>query len=140
MKLIIVSVTVLIALNFAYAGEKKSGMIKAIAGKCKKQENASDDDLDKMSKGEPIESKEGKCMAACLGEQFGMLKDNKLDTESAMKKMGKMMGKDDDKKQKMEESLKACAETTDADRCEAADKIFQCLKAETKKRGIDFMN
>ena len=54
--------------------------------------------------------------------------------------MGKMMGKDEDKKQKFEESLKACSEITDADRCEAADKIFQCLKTETKNRGIDFLN
>ncbi|KAL7036137.1 hypothetical protein ACKWTF_008709 [Chironomus riparius] len=115
-------------------------MMKAIAGKCKKQENASDDDVDKMSKGEPIQTKEGKCMAACLGEQFGMLKDNKLATDGAIKKISKMMGKDEDKKQKLEESLSACAETTDADRCEAADKIFQCLKTETSKRGLDFLN
>ena len=73
MKLLIVSVIVLIALNYAYAGEK-GGMMKAIAGKCKKQENASDDDVDKMSKGEPIQTKEGKCMAACLGEQFGIVR------------------------------------------------------------------
>jgi len=73
MKLIIISVTVLIALNYVQAGDK-GGMMKAISGKCKKQENASDDDVDKMSKGEPMQSKEGKCMAACLGEQFGIVR------------------------------------------------------------------
>jgi len=63
-----------------------------------------------------------------------------LSAESASKKLGKFMGKDEEKKKKMEESINACATVTDANRCEAADKVFQCLKSETKKRGIDFMN
>lgn len=50
------------------------------------------------------------------------------------------MGKDEDKKKKFQEALAACAETTDADRCEAANKVFVCLKKETKDRGIDFLN
>ena len=73
MKLIIVSVLVLIAISYVNGAGEKGGMLKAISGKCKKQEGASDEDVDKMSKGEPLESKEGKCMTACLGEQFGIV-------------------------------------------------------------------
>lgn len=44
-----------------------------MSGKCKKQENASDADVDKVSKGENLDTAESKCFAACLAEQMGFV-------------------------------------------------------------------
>ena len=50
--------------------------IKSIAGKCQKKENASDNDVENVSEGLAPETPEGKCLSACMGEQFGIVSKN----------------------------------------------------------------
>lgn len=52
------------------------------------------------------------------------------------KALAKAMEKDEEKKQKFDETLAACAEVTNEDRCEAAFEITQCMKRESEARGL----
>lgn len=71
MKLFLISVTIYITLNITHANE-----FAKVFGKCKEQEKVSESDIGKISKGEEPETKEGKCMLACVGEAFGTVRKN----------------------------------------------------------------
>lgn len=74
MKCFIILVALFITFNIACAGQAE--MFKKLATKCKKQEKASDEDVEKASKGLAPDTKEGKCLAACMSEQFGFVSNN----------------------------------------------------------------
>lgn len=64
------------------------------------------------------------------------MKDNKLAADSIVKKFGKMLGGNEDLKNKLVDSLNKCASITDADRCEAAAKITECVLKEVEAHGL----
>lgn len=50
-----------------------SALIKSMSGDCKKQEKASDDDVENLSNLKVPTTPEGKCLTACMGKQFGIV-------------------------------------------------------------------
>jgi hypothetical protein len=54
---------------FSYA-EANVGLITSLAQKCKKAENASDADVDRLAHGKAPETPEGKCLAGKLYDRF----------------------------------------------------------------------
>lgn len=65
-------------LTFACAvecGEADKTLIKALAKPCQTKVNASDKDLDDLLSGVAPTTPEGKCLAACMAKQYGMVSD-----------------------------------------------------------------
>lgn len=72
MKLFLVALTLAVVFICTDAGNY-GAILKSVAGTCKDKEGASDDDVNKISEAKVPETKEGKCLVACLGEQFGIV-------------------------------------------------------------------
>jgi hypothetical protein len=67
-----VLIILLIAISSAHGNF--SGLIKTMAATCKAKENASDADVEDLSNFKAPNTPEGKCLIACLAEQFGIVK------------------------------------------------------------------
>jgi hypothetical protein len=73
MKYLFAFIAIAIAFNACVEAGKYTAIIKSMATSCKTQENASDQDVDDLANGKAAESKEGKCLSACMGHQFGIV-------------------------------------------------------------------
>lgn len=51
------------------------GMFRDMSQDCKEKEKATDDDVEKMIEEKYPETKEGKCLVACMQEQFGVVRN-----------------------------------------------------------------
>lgn len=54
--------------------EEAKDMFRNMAQDCKEQEKASDDDIETMVNESYPETDEGKCLIACMQEQFGIVR------------------------------------------------------------------
>ncbi|CAO1399730.1 unnamed protein product [Diamesa hyperborea] len=114
-------------------------MFKGMAMKCKDQEKATEADLKTMISKKALETKTAKCLGACMLENFGLIVDGKMSKEGLMN-YAKMMVDEDTEKLKMAEEIgNDCAVITDADRCELAMKLENCMIDSSKKRKVDFL-
>lgn len=113
-----------------------SALIKTASQSCKRAENASDKDVDDLSNGIAPETPEGKCLAACMGKKYNIIKDNKLSKDGLMGALA-MMTSDKEKKEKVGEVADKCLETADEDRCESAYKIWKCIEDGAKARDFE---
>ncbi|XP_070499986.1 general odorant-binding protein 19d-like [Chironomus tepperi] len=125
----------LLAVN-AMSDENKE-MLKSFAEDCKKTENASDADVELMANEQFPDSKEGKCLIACMQEQFGVTKDGVYQTENVKALIEMGVGEDEAKKSQAGPMAEACANQDDPDRCEKGLKISKCLAEEGKNRKMD---
>lgn len=64
--------------------------------------------------------------------------DNKLNVDVAVSMAAMKFDGDDTKTQIVQDSCNECANETDADRCEAASKICNCIHNAAKSRGLSF--
>lgn len=95
---------------------------------CGAQENASAADVLAVIKREPSEVHSVKCIYACLLEQRNLLKDQKIDVSvSDAYAIEKAQG-DATKEALYKRMYRDCADVTDADRCEAGAKTFDCIR------------
>ncbi|CAO1399709.1 unnamed protein product [Diamesa hyperborea] len=142
MKFLVILSTVLMV-NYVHAGmdkEQAQEMFKGMAQECKDSQGATDQEVNDMAEGKYPETRTGKCLAACLQKQFGVVKDEKkldFDGFMAVAKMG--LEEDPDKMKLAEEIARECETITDPDECELAMKIGKCLEAGAKKRDIKMM-
>lgn len=114
MKFLIIVSTVLMV-NYVNAGmdkEQAQEMFKGMAQECKESQGASDDEVNLMAEGKYPETRPGKCLAACLQKQFGVVKDEKkLDFDGFMA-VAKMGLEDDKDKIKLAEEIARGISTT----------------------------
>ena len=107
MKFLIILATVLMV-NYVHAGMDKpqaQEMFKGMAQECKDSQGATDEEVNAMAEGNYPETKSGKCLAACLQKQFGIVKDEKkLDFDGFMA-IAKMGLEDDADKIKLAEEI-----------------------------------
>ena len=106
MKLLIILATILMV-NYVYTMDKEQAqeMFKGMAQECKESEKASDDEVNLLADGKYPETRTGKCLAACLQKQFGIVKDEpKLDFDGFMA-VAKMGLEDDAKKIELAEQI-----------------------------------
>lgn len=66
------------------------------------------------------------------------MKSNRLDLEGSANVAAMIFDGDATKMKAAEEVGKECADVTDADRCEAAFKIFECCHDASVRKGLDF--
>ncbi|KAG5681356.1 hypothetical protein PVAND_010800 [Polypedilum vanderplanki] len=138
MKYLFSLIAIAIAFNVCVKAGKYSNIIKSMATSCKAQENASDQDVEELSNGKAPTTKEGKCLSACMGKQFGIIIDSKLSKEGFLSKAYFILTSDSDKK-KADEVAEECKTVTHDDRCEAADLIWKCMVEGAKKRGVEIL-
>lgn len=103
--------------------------IKDCAGK----EGATEADIQELYDHKPPSTHPAKCVAACVGETAGMIKDNKLNMDGSMAIANKI---DPSKADVAKEIFSACTDVTDGDRCEAAYKVFHCLHETAVSKGV----
>lgn len=67
-----------------------------------------------------------------------MMKNNRLDVEGSTNVASMIFDGDAAKIKAASEVGKECADVTDADRCEAAFKIFECCHTVSISKGLNF--
>lgn len=111
-------------------------MFRNMSQDCKEKEKASDADVETMIDEKYPESKEGKCLVACMQEQFGIVDNGKFSEEGFMSVASMACGDDKEQCGKMRELAKECSTVTDPDRCEQSIKIGKCMEEGAKKKEI----
>ncbi|XP_075233703.1 uncharacterized protein LOC142331584 isoform X2 [Lycorma delicatula] len=101
------------------------------AEKCRQKEGADEGAIEALKNQKLTEYPNGKCMAACMFEEEGIMKDNAFNKEAAMSMAGKALAGHKDKLEKVKEIMEDCekeiSEIT-GDRCEVASEIFDCSR------------
>ncbi|XP_075156990.1 general odorant-binding protein 19d-like [Haematobia irritans] len=98
----------------------------AVAMACKEEKGATDADVEALRAHEGALTQEGKCMAACVMEKFGVLVDGKLVKDRAIE-VGAAIYQDD--AEKATALVEACEDLeVDSDPCEAAVQYGACFK------------
>jgi len=148
-----VSTTFVQAMDLGDAKEKWM----AIANVCIASTGASQDDILKLMKHEPIDSREGKCLFSCMLEKMGVvscnqrlfihrsnlsfslqLKGSALDRESVMEHAKEMTGGDPEKMQFASAIVDECGHLSDPDECEAGVMIGTCFIKTASKKDLKF--
>lgn len=134
MKCVIIIVVAFLLYTFDVTSAS-SDLIKKKSKTCQTSEKASDKDVDDFAAGTAPSTPEGKCLIACMGKQYSVIKDNKI-SKAGFVSVVSLMGTDAEKKKLAGEVADACIEITDADRCESAYKIWKCVEDEAEKLGF----
>lgn len=117
--------------------ERTKTMLRGIALECKVNEDASDDDLTRLVGMKPIESKEGKCMIACILEQMGIMDEGKF-LKNGFIEYGKDIVEGNTKALKMIADLaEECGVLKANDRCELAIMTMGCIKMGSMKLKLE---
>lgn len=117
--------------------EVKAKMMEAIM-KCKEKEGASMDQL-KQLQTEDSPPTPAKCVAACMQETNGALKDGKFDSEFALQQLKTFFKPTDDEFEKMKQIHAECDSTGNgAERCEGAFQRMKCSRDAAKRLGLAF--
>uniref|UniRef100_A0AAG5CTT0 Odorant-binding protein 13 n=2 Tax=Anopheles atroparvus TaxID=41427 RepID=A0AAG5CTT0_ANOAO len=120
--------------------EEAKEMLRGLAAECKKQEGASDDDVDGFVNDVPPQTRTEKCLAGCMQEQFG-LSNGKAFQEDGFVEISKMILKGDEQKMVVAREIAAdCKDVANDDRCELAVDILNCVKASAEKHGISLQH
>lgn len=117
--------------------EQQKAMLRGIALECKVNEDASDEDLSRLVSKKPPETKEGKCLMACILEQMGVMEDGKLSESGFIEFARDAVNADPEKMKVAQELSKECGALKHSDRCELAYMACGCIKMGGMKRNID---
>lgn len=120
--------------------DERMETLKKMATDCAGKEGAAPNEVSEVLAKKMPSSKGGKCIYACIGETLSVMKDNKVDVEGVVNVAKMAYDGDAEKEKKARELANDCLSATDADRCEAAAKIFDCGHQAFKTRGFSFEN
>ncbi|WP_339472635.1 pheromone/general odorant binding protein, partial [Pseudomonas sp. EL_65y_Pfl1_R83] len=129
-----------LAISFSEAdefGEK----VKKMAGECKEQVGASDDDVARLFKYEPAANDKAKCLNACLMKKIGILDENNKVIEAAAIAYVKQVSGGDAEFEKLSmETYNECKSTPESsDECEYAEAFRQCVIESAKSKDIKIL-
>lgn len=116
--------------------EEAKEMFKNMSQDCKEQEKASDADVDTMINEKYPESKEGKCLIACMQEQFQIVEKGAFSKDGYMAVASMACGDNEEMCGKAKEIGEECEKVSDPDRCEQGIKIAKCMEEGAKKRNM----
>lgn len=71
--LLVLALSLLVATVYAMDKEEAKDMFRNMSQECKEKEKATDVDVETMVNEKYPESQEGKCLMACMQEQFGIV-------------------------------------------------------------------
>ncbi|XP_063984214.1 general odorant-binding protein 56d-like [Diachasmimorpha longicaudata] len=92
--------------------------------KCRISEDVSDEVLERVLNGEIVDDPHFNCFAACLLEEFQLLKpDGSFNDELAVTKIPQ----DADFAQQLTDAIKTCSARRDPDKCTTAHLLFVCM-------------
>uniref|UniRef100_T1PF47 PBP/GOBP family protein n=1 Tax=Musca domestica TaxID=7370 RepID=T1PF47_MUSDO len=126
MKFLASIVVLALAVGYIKSEELTKENAIAVAAACKEEQGASDDDVEALKNHEAPSTHEGKCMAACIMEKFGVLADGKMVKEKAIEVGIALFGDDEAKATAIVEACESLE--VDDDHCEAAVQYGACLK------------
>lgn len=116
-----------------------SKLEKASMEKCNKEHDVDIAAVRNIWKTQEIpEDREISCFVACVGSQFGIISDHKINLERAME-VNKMKYLAEDKIKMVNEITEKCAgevPTDSTDDCEIVHKFISCGLAQAKEKGI----
>lgn len=118
--------------------EQQKALLRGIALECKVNEDASDNDLSLLVSKKAPETKEGKCLMACILEQMGIMDDGKISTTGFIEFAQDVVNGDAGKMKIAQELAGECGKLKHDDRCELALMAFGCIKMGGMKRKMDF--
>lgn len=118
--------------------EQTKAMLRGIALECKVNEDGSDEDLSRLAARKPPETREGKCMIACILEQMGVMEEGKFSTKGFIDFGSEAAGADPKGIKLVEELASECGGLKHDDRCELAYIATGCIKMGGMKRKMDF--
>lgn len=117
--------------------EERKAMGASLMAECKAKESGTDADVNALLDHQIPTTKSGKCLAACLGETTGIVKDGKPSIEGSVN-LAKMAFEGNEKAISVaREVATECGSIADADRCELAGKMMNCMHEAFTKRGIN---
>uniref|UniRef100_A0A1I8Q8B3 General odorant-binding protein 56a n=1 Tax=Stomoxys calcitrans TaxID=35570 RepID=A0A1I8Q8B3_STOCA len=105
--------------------EEQKAKAKEIFDECAKQENISEEEAAKLhTKDYTNPTKNLKCFATCFFEKVGTLKDEIVQEDVVLEKLGALIGEEKTKK-----ALDKCRGIKGEDRCDTGFQIYQCFEA-----------
>lgn len=114
-------------------------LLLSLLADCTEREGATDDEMGYIMARMPPETRGHKCLAACMGESIGLMRDSKPDMKTVAKMARQAFGPDSPKIEIAKQMTATCAATvTSDDRCEAASQMYICSTEEAKKHGYEF--
>nr|XP_019528891.2 general odorant-binding protein 19d-like [Aedes albopictus] len=116
--------------------EQAKEMVRGMAEECKKQEGATDDDVEAMIEDKTPETQVQKCFLSCFQQQFQVSDGKKFNKDGFMQLCGMMFGDDEEKMKTAEEVADECSSVENADRCQLSVDIKDCVEKGLEKRGI----
>lgn len=135
---VVLSLLLICAVSVARADlERMRTMLRGIALECKVNEDASDDDLSRLVAKKPLESKEGKCMIACILEQMGIMDDGKYTAQGFIEFGSEFAASVPNGMKLLEELAAECGAIKNADRCELGLMVMGCIKMGGMKRKLE---
>ncbi|XP_061390824.1 general odorant-binding protein 56a-like [Musca vetustissima] len=106
--------------------DEQKAKAKVYIEECAKQENVPEEDIVKFrNKDIANPSKAFKCLGTCFFERAGTLKNDELQDEVVIAKLGALVGEE-----KAKTVLEKCKGIKAEDRCETGFKTYQCFHAE----------
>ncbi|XP_061391178.1 general odorant-binding protein 56a-like [Musca vetustissima] len=103
--------------------EEQKAKAKVYIEECAKQENVPEEDVMKFrNKDVENPSKAFKCLGTCFFERAGTLKNDELQDDVVIAKLGALVGEE-----KAKTVLEKCKGIKAEDRCETGYKTFQCF-------------
>ncbi|KAF2885349.1 hypothetical protein ILUMI_20818 [Ignelater luminosus] len=118
-------------------------MFAQLAGECKAEIGATDDEVAQIKAHQLPTTKSGKCFLACMNKKLEFQdKSGKFDKASSIAQLEKLKPFDEDLYHKMKQVGDICyAEELDgADECETAYNMMACWQREADKAGIKPMD
>ncbi|XP_055547205.1 general odorant-binding protein 19d-like [Wyeomyia smithii] len=112
-------------------------MLRSLAQECKKNEGATDEDVEGVVEDKMPETTVQKCLHSCMQKQFGVSDGTKFLKEGFIQVSSMVVGKDDEKMKIAKEVAEECDGTTNSDRCELSVDIMTCIRDALKKRGVE---
>ncbi|XP_075233651.1 general odorant-binding protein 28a-like [Lycorma delicatula] len=130
MKCSVALISTLLAMQLQYILANSEKLME-IAEICRQKEGADEGAIEALKERKLLEYPHGKCMAACIFEEMGIIKDNAFNKEGTMSHAEKYFGDQKDKIEKVKEAFNSCETEINGstgDRCEVANKIIVCSK------------
>lgn len=131
-----IGILAIASIAFAIDKEEAKEMFRGMSSDCKESEKATDADVELMVSEKYPESREGKCLVACMQEQFGIVQDNKFQKDVFLGLASIAIGENEDNLKKAEAIAEECKDVTHEDRCERAILIGKCMEQGAKNRTL----
>ncbi|XP_075233510.1 uncharacterized protein LOC142331464 [Lycorma delicatula] len=127
---LIFSTFLAIQMNYVSAKPSKEEFLKHLDN-CQKKENLDEGIVKAVEEMKLSDIAEGKCIFACLMEEIGVLKNNKISKEDLMNYTQNLYQDDNEKQEKATDVTDKCikeGEESNGDRCEVAFNLVKCVQ------------